>query len=654
MTKRFAAFVTLWILMVGAGLIQAQHAPDWKRIGPSAGWVRTLIPDRNDPNLWFVLTGNDRTAGNWYRSTDAARTWRPMNVPAGKLFVHPITSEIQVVESSYPHKLWRSFDHGVTFQHQSLPTVEVIAVDPKNPNILYGGDYTNDGGPPTASYDGGIRWKPLGRVPVHLPPYYHRRCRVAGENFYESMFVAPFDPQTIYLSGDIMVSCYHDDAYIPHEWVSHDAGKTWKFLDNSLYLYEADPLYPDRAYAYSFNYHSRQGRIKLITQKGVHTVSKNAVRQLISVPGKQDELLALPADPASRTLLRSTDAGVTFQETAERPRYPVSLLATLAGSGGVLAGSYGAGVWRLDPEQRWSEDNRGIEEGDVRRLFSIPGAPLFAVVRSSYPVYNASFLYQTALAGASWQNSAMPFEAQSMAINPHDPTNMVAGEYDNVWATTDSGRSWHRASQFYGSAVAFHPSNPDVVYAVDANSGGFYKSRDKGLSFEDTGVLIEPDKIIKMLIDPKAPSVFYFLSDYHGVYKSIEEGKNAHRSTRGLPPGRQFVDMAPLAGSNGYLLLTRYVIYRTLDGAASWQEFARTPSAFLWPTRIFPTDATGQHLFLLDARHFWETTDGGKTWRNIVDVLTKGKDLTLSDATDPRYRPLFLATDRGVYRLEDR
>src|SRR5215813_10800424 len=66
----------LLILVVGCSgfAIAADH--QWQWIGPPAGTIQQIVPDRKNPNVWYTVNN-----GVLYRSTDGAKTWHvtPMN-----------------------------------------------------------------------------------------------------------------------------------------------------------------------------------------------------------------------------------------------------------------------------------------------------------------------------------------------------------------------------------------------------------------------------------------------------------------------------------------------------------------------------------------------------------------------------------------------
>jgi photosystem II stability/assembly factor-like uncharacterized protein len=264
-------------------------------------------------------------------------------------------------------------------------------------------------------------------------------------------------------------------------------------------------------------------------------------------------------------------------------------------------------------------------------------------------------LYARIGSGAGWLNHGMPFEVPEVGVNPRDPRHVVAMADDGVWTTKDSGNTWTPAisKYFHGRALTFHPARSDTVYSLDGDFHALVKSTDGGSTFRETGSFVRAYGVRRMLVDPYNAETFYFVAGPSGIYKLTREGENAFASNDGLPRPRNILDMTPLRVRDGYLAMTRSTIYRTRNGAGYWEEFAGTPETVREPIKLFAVDEKGQHIYLLDKRHLWETANGGRTWRNIAEALTQDPQMTFSDVTDPRNPPIFLATRRGVFRLEN-
>lgn len=151
----------------------------------------------SDPNIVWVGTGeaNNSRSTYWgdgvYKSIDAGKTWKNMGLKEshhiGRIIIHPENPDIVYVAclghlySENPERgLYKTTDGGKTWskvldivvRNKNIGVVDV-AMDPKNPDILYAAAYDkvrrawtfNLGGPGGGIYkttDGGKTWKKLG------------------------------------------------------------------------------------------------------------------------------------------------------------------------------------------------------------------------------------------------------------------------------------------------------------------------------------------------------------------------------------------------------------------------------------------------------------------------------------------------------------
>jgi photosystem II stability/assembly factor-like uncharacterized protein len=134
------------------------------------GFVSAMVVNAQRPQTLFL--GSERGV---FRSTDAARTWRPTSVGLP-------------VYGSAPY----------FFSH-----VTALAIDPTTPSTLYTGTYESDGLFKTV--DGGSQWTAIG------PP---------GRGNVSALALDPTDPETIYAGMSAEATAFK----------STDGGRTWTAL----------------------------------------------------------------------------------------------------------------------------------------------------------------------------------------------------------------------------------------------------------------------------------------------------------------------------------------------------------------------------------------------------------------------------------------
>jgi photosystem II stability/assembly factor-like uncharacterized protein len=201
----------------GADTSRSPYTADWRLTGPSGGDVRGLVIDPSDPNRFYfgtldgqiytssdgarnwrmlvnfnrprlfvdhiivdprnskviyVATHRHKEAGGFFKSTDGGLTWKDAPELRNEA-VHSMTqseSNPNMLLAGTINGIFRSMDSGDTWS--PLPTaalaaaaaqargsnevdVESLAIDPRNPNVIYAGTWWL----PYKSTDGGQTWR---------------------------------------------------------------------------------------------------------------------------------------------------------------------------------------------------------------------------------------------------------------------------------------------------------------------------------------------------------------------------------------------------------------------------------------------------------------------------------------------------------------
>jgi photosystem II stability/assembly factor-like uncharacterized protein len=229
--------------------------------------IGSIALAQSRPEVVYLGTGeanNSRSTydGNGlYKSTDAGKSWTHIGLSnagrIGRIVVHPKNPDVVLVAASgklYSHNpdrgVYRSTDGGKTWAKTLDHTVDGreigaidLAMDPSNPNVLYGATYDKvrrpwtfgEGGPGSAlfkSTDGGATWRQL---TAGLPTGMLGRIGLS---------VARSDPKTIYAvienanARDPKVSPeerrkritdgFGDGSIGDQLYRSDDAGATWR------------------------------------------------------------------------------------------------------------------------------------------------------------------------------------------------------------------------------------------------------------------------------------------------------------------------------------------------------------------------------------------------------------------------------------------
>jgi len=180
----------------------------------------------------------------------------------------------------------------------------------------------------------------------------------------------------------------------------------------------------------------------------------------------------------------------------------------------------------------------------------------------------------------------------------------------------------------FSAGVVLHPTRPGALYLYTGR--GVYRSTDGGRSWKSGPPIAL--KLDALSVDPGHGSILYAGTN-DGVLKSTDAGRTWRRS--GLSPGRgrgwadsegwvYSIAVDPADSGNVYAVtrgLEKRVLFRSRDGGTTWDIVRRTPRAMM------EIHAAGGGILYTAGHDFgdsraegvWLSTDGGTTWRGVLD-----------------------------------
>jgi photosystem II stability/assembly factor-like uncharacterized protein len=253
----------------------------------------------------------------------------------------------------------------------------------------------------------------------------------------------------------------------------------------------------------------------------------------------------------------------------------------------------------------------------------------------------------------------------AIAGRDDDPQRMYCGvEPAALFESKDAGATWslvrglfehpHRARWEPGGGglclhtVLPHPTDPLKVH-VAISTAGVYRTVDGGATWSTAhrGVRADflPDKhpefgqcVHKVVRHPERPEVM-FLQNHWGLYRSDDEGESWTDVARDVPSDFGFaMAMHPHAPDTVYIVPLesdtfrctpegRLRVYRTQDGARSWEPLARgLPQQNAFETILRDALCT-DHLpqagvyFGTRSGKVFASANGGERWRLVADGL---------------------------------
>ncbi|MEQ8763195.1 MAG: DUF1080 domain-containing protein [Planctomycetota bacterium] len=290
--------------------------------------------------------------------------------------------------------------------------------------------------------------------------------------------------------------------------------------------------------------------------------------------GRVAAVAAFPGDPnhiwvgaATGGLWRSRDGGLTFEPVFDEQ--PVASIGAIAidpsdpdvvwvgtGEGNLRnSASVGNGVYVTRDGGR-SFTHLGLDGTEhIHRIVLHPekrGTVWVAATGTAWGENEERGVFKTEDSGRTWRRVLFvdaATAASDLALNPSNPDRLFAtmwtvrrephffrsgGSGSGIFRSDDGGESWQRLGAKEGlpegelgrSAVAFAPSNPEIVYAlVEAKESALLRSDDGGHRFQTVNaapnIAPRPFYFCDIRVDPKDPNRVYNL---HGEVDVSNDG----------------------------------------------------------------------------------------------------------------------------------
>lgn len=292
--------------------------------------------------------------------------------------------------------------------------------------------------------------------------------------------------------------------------------------------------------------------------------------------------------------------------------------------------------------------------------------------------------------GASWHRlglkEAIEFDGtvRALAVDPADPSRVLAGADVGLCLSTDGGAHFSRVSSPMDGqtvwAIAFDPVDPKVVYAgTGAPSRAFTcRSRDGGLSWERLGVElpefcqgVNRPRILTICVNPVNHHEVWFGVEEGGAWRSTDQGDHWERmdvSGAGINNSDiHAITILPATAQDPvrHFVLTVNSVCESTDGGKS---FVHKPSrerfdGMYYTRTVQVTGAAGQALLLAigdgtpgTRTKIYRSEDRGQTWSTAL--LHTAPNSTVwafgTHAADPdlvfagtKYGDLLRSTDAG-------
>ena len=637
----------------------------WRMIGPFRGG-RTVgatgVPGQ--PNVFYIGVNN----GGVWKTNDYGHTWKPIfdDQPTGSigaLAIAPSNPEIIYVGSgeglqrpdlSTGDGIYKSTDGGKTWRHLGLRDAQqigAILVDPRDPNLIYvaalGHPYgANEERGVFRSTDGGETWQ-----------------KILYKDADTGAIALTFDPsnsKTIYADlWSARQGPWENGAFQgPGSglYKTTDGGNTWHQLIKGLPTFEQGlgrigiavaPSDPKRVYA-TVDAGQTAGGIYRSDDAGESWERATGDRRAWA---RGSDFAEIDVDPVNKDIVycsaveiyKSTDGAKTFTGFKGAPGgddYHTMWINPDNPKIMLIAVDQGA-VVTVNGGETWSS------------WYNQPTAQFYHVITDNqfpYWVYGGQQESGSAGVKSRGDNGAISFrdwrtvgveEYGYVAPDPLNPNIIYGGKATRFDATT--GQVQNVAPEILRSGkyrflrtapILFSPVDPHVLYLA---GNVLFKTSDGGMNWQ----VISPD------LSREKPEV----PESIGVFRKPEMATQPRRGViYAVAPSPKDINTIWAGTDDG-------LIHVTKDGGKTWKDV--TPPGLSSWSKISQIDAghsdtqtayiAVNRIRLDDQKpHIYRTTDGGSTWKEIVNGLPDGPVNTVRE--DPQRRGLlFAGTELAVF-----
>ncbi len=562
---------------------------EWRDIGPAimGGRVTDIEGVPGNPNIVYVATAS----GGLWKTTNGGITWTPIfdrqnTISIGDIALDPKNPDVIWVGTgesntrnsvSFGDGVYKSTDGGVTWQHLGLRDtrhISRILIHPQNPDIVYVGAVGHAFGPNEErgvfmTTDGGRTWQKV----LYLD----------AQHGVSDMDLDPSNPNIIYAAMwhfERKPWTHRSGSEKGGVFKSVDGGRTWKKLEKGL--------------------------PKLLGRIGV------------KVAPSRPQVVYVIAESKEGTLFRSEDRGETFREVSRDVRI-------------VSRGFYYSDL-RVDP---WDED----------RVYAI-----------------ASSLFVSIDGGRTFRriSARTHSDYHALWIDPTNPSRMWQGQDGGIAVSYDRGETWEYVNNIpIGQFYQIHADNRLPFYWV---SGGLQdngtwtgpsRTREPAGILNDDWTMVSFGDGFHVVSHPQDPNLYLSESQGGNLFRTdlrTREQQNVSPQARrndGGPVGElkyRFNWNAPIALSPHDPNTVYYggnVVFKSTDFGRTWEvispdlttndpEKQRDAGGPVWTenttaeyhcTIISLAESPARAGVIwagTDDGNLQVTRDGGKTWTNVI------------------------------------
>ncbi|MGH9546303.1 MAG: transcriptional regulator [Terriglobales bacterium] len=587
----------------GTLFLSTDAGHNWSRLahlGNDDNVLDHIVIDPKNPKHIYVSAWSvvDQQAGDVYRSHDGGNNWEAMPDVHGKsvraLAIAPYDSKVLVIGAL--DGVFRSQNGGNSWERISpvsqaeLKNVESIAVDPKNPDVVYAGTWHLA----WKTDDSGAHWNRINKGMIddsdvfsvivdstNPAVVYASACsgiyksESAGELFHKLQGIPFSARRTRVLKQDPNNPATVYAGTTEGLWKTTDAGKTWKRVSNPEVVVN-DVLIDPR----------NSSRVLLATDRSGVLASDNGAATFVAsnhgythryvsaiLTDKNDPnsiLVGVVNDRDFGGVFSTHDGGQNWQQKSAGLGGRDVFALQQVPNGGLIAGT-NKGVFLLDRNaSQWRPINTIVtEKATVRLVKTKRGSkkvPALVAVRSTldarvsdieitpqrWLAATSSGLFSSSNQGKTWTGGPVLGKTDFVAVESRGEL-VVAATRTNVFHSSNHGATWQQAPlSSYITSIHGVTLTPDSEILV-ASREGAYRSSDSGATWEHI-VNGLPDKNINSIAYDQSKKRLLATSSASGVvFESRDGGRSWHRGPdSGYPLRRISVVRGRFVGATSF------------------------------------------------------------------------------------------------------
>jgi len=534
-----------------------------------------IVIDPQSPEKMYVAAWSveNQQAGDLFRTTDAGKNWELTPAMHGKSIraMSMASSDSRTLVVGALDGVYRSNDSGKNWQRisagsEQIHNVESIAIDPKDPNVVYAGTWHLA----WKTSNGGLNWQHINQgmiddsdvfsiiVDASNPAVVFAsacsgiyKSESAGEQFHKLQGIPFSARRTRVLKQDPSNPSVVYAGTTEGLWKTADAGKTWKQVTKPEVVVN-DVLVDPR----------NSQRVLLATDRSGMLVSDDGAQSFVAsnhgyTHRYVTSILADRSDPNVIVVgvvndrewggvFTSRDGGQHWQQKSSGLDGRDVFTLKQAANGELIAGT-NRGIFELAPQAtQWQPLNnvlnektsfRPVKKGTRKSTVAVK-TPVHSVLQARvndielgskvWWAATSAGLFSSTNSGKTWTGGPVLGKQEFVSVQAKGET-LAAATRGEVLLSHDGGNTWTQTGLgAYVSGIRQVTITPDGEILVAAREGAF-RSPNAGAGWEhiQNGL---PDKNISSIVYDEASKRILATSTETGVvFQSTDNGRNWHR-----------------------------------------------------------------------------------------------------------------------------